>query len=223
MNEVFWKMLTEYGIRQRVDKNVALSDRPGSIDAGVYLLEDGICALTGFTKKGEEQVYLYFHPKKIIGFNPTLRKQRPSIAYAMDLDITVVTRTPCTVWRIFPDTFRTLVEGNHEFSLFLVDTLSENYAEVLSHFHNRIEDSATVRLCRLLLELSKEEHGVLTVPKFFTYTELSKYLGCHSVTVSRIMARLKQQGIIVKGKDGLILQSTDTLKEMIESEDDFDY
>ncbi|MDD3251398.1 MAG: Crp/Fnr family transcriptional regulator [Lachnospiraceae bacterium] len=218
MNEIFWKMLTEYGIRQNVDKNVTLSS-----DAGVYLLEDGICALTGFTKKGEEQVYLYFHPKKIIGFSPTLRKQRSSTPITLELGISVVTRTPCTLWRIFPDTFRTLLEGNHDFSLFLVDTLSENYVEVLSHFHSRIEDSVSVRLCRLLLELSHDTNGLMTIPKFFTYMELSRYLGCHSVTVSRIMARLKQQGIIAKGKDGLVLQSVEALKELIESEGDFDY
>lgn len=222
MDKLLWQVVTSHGTKLCVEKNTALNDRPGDPGGGIYVLEQGICALTGLTHKGEEQIYLYFHPPKMIGVNPVLvTQQNPD--YSPSTVFSIITRTKCTLYYINTSTFYQLLEENHAFALFLVHTLSTNYFEVMNHFHSRIDDNATVRLCRLLLELSTKEAGYLLVPKFFTHAELAKYLGCHAVTVSRIMARLKQQNIIKKCHQGIIIESVPALEALIEAESDYNY
>lgn len=43
-----------------------------------------------------------------------------------------------------------------------------------------------------------EENGKMVIPKNITFVEMSKYLGIHPVTISRIFARLCREGDIDK-------------------------
>ena len=59
MNESFLELLTQNGTKIHLEKNVYLNisrRTPGG--NYFYLLEEGICALTSITKKGEEAVFL---------------------------------------------------------------------------------------------------------------------------------------------------------------------
>lgn len=222
MKELLWSKVIQYGTRVHMPKNVFLSGKcDNHISNYVYLLEEGICALTSITRQGEEKVYLYFHPQRLIGFNQfmlsqkKLREGSPSFS--------VVTKTPCVLYQIPALTFRELTTKNPEFNAFLLETLADNYDDALVHFHLMQEESAVVRLSSLLLEVSRPFKGLLLVPKFFTYGEMAKYLGCHPVTVSRIMAKLKQLGYIAKTHAGIVIENSSGLEKLLDSEACFKY
>lgn len=222
MDKTFWSLLTNYGTKVQIEKEVVLGGKYNeNISHSVYLLEDGICALTSFTKQGEEKVYLYFHPRRIICFNQLMISK--TAASLPGPEFTIITKTRCTLYRIAFNVFNDLVRHNADFNKFLIETLADNYNEALIHFHLMQEESVTSRLCRLLLDVSKAVGNNLIVPKFFTYAELAKYLGSHPVTVSRIMTRLKHHGYITRTASGIMVEQKDALQALIHSESCFKY
>lgn len=216
-----WEQLTRCGTKFETGKSISLyQNDTDPYKHMVYLLEDGICALTSITKSGEEQVYLYFHARRIMSFNHVLvtgrnREDKPLFS--------IVTKTPCTIYRIPDGTFRQLILEDTQLNAFLIRTLADNFEEVLIHFHRIQEESAAARLARLLLSVSRVENKKRRAPQFFTYEELSRYLGTHPVTVSRIMARMKKEGWLSKSGREIIIENEPALRRLIESESGFDY
>ena len=220
MNEPFLETLSAYGAKIHVDKGFYLNIKHSSSSPGFfYLLDEGICALTSITNKGEETVYLYFYPRRLIGFNQLLMGRSQN----HPLEFSIVTRTPCTLHRFSYDVFQNLMRNSPGFGSFLMQTLADNYYEVLVHFHRRMEESAVAGLCRLLLDVAQPSDGFLIVPRFFTYAELAKYLGTHSVTVSRIMAKMKQLGYMAKDNRGIILKQPEALREFLKGDKELNY
>lgn len=211
MNEEFWKRLADCGMPYHVKKGACISGDDENSRAA-YLLDEGICALTSINGKGEEQVYLYFSARRLIGFNQLFSKAH---AVSVEPRFPIISKTDCTLYRIPSDVLYQLMKTDPEFQDFLVGTMADNYREALVHFHRMKEESAAARLCRLLLDISTVRNGKKTVPGFFTYAELAKYLGTHAVTVCRIMAKLKQCGYISKVGRSVILEREDMLTELM--------
>ena len=70
MEHNFWEMLKKHGTRLEVEKGYYLKLlAPKDPDACVYLLDEGICSLNSITRRGDENIYLYFHAKRLVGFN----------------------------------------------------------------------------------------------------------------------------------------------------------
>ena len=92
--------------------------------------------------------------------------------------------------------------------------------EVISHIHSSKEDHTSGGLCRTLIELSDKKNGRYELQKYFTYTELARYLGVHSVTVSKIMLMLKKMGAIEKEGHQTIIRDMDLLHHLAEHPED---
>lgn len=216
-----WQHLTGLGTKFQVPRATSLYQLETDPSKHmVYLLEDGICALASLTKNGEERVYLYFHAPRVISFNHLLVSGRNKEEKPL---FSIITKTPCTMYRIPDRTFHDLIFSDPQVNAFLIRTLADNYEEVLIHFHRIQEESAAVRLCRLLFSISQEQGGKRKAPRFFTYEELAKYLGTHPVTVSRIMAKLKREGWLSKNSREIVIENEAALRELIESEAPLSY
>ncbi|MGI6068949.1 MAG: Crp/Fnr family transcriptional regulator [Blautia sp.] len=187
----------------------------------VFLLDKGICALTSLTEDGQENIYLYFRPRRIIAFNQFMITH--DRVQSTEIKFSIAAKTDCTVYAISRSVFREMLTTDMEFNSFVMQTLSENYLEVLTHLHWTVEKSAISKLCYLLLEIGEESNGKKIIPKFFTYEELAKYLGTHPVTVSRIMTKLKKLKYIKKVPRGLSIENEAALWSLIESGTDFKY
>lgn len=175
----------------------------------VYCLEEGLCALTSITKSGEEKIYHYFTSGSIIGFVPAfLPVSNDDTASAFSL----ITKTNCKVYEISYEEFDRLLRSDPLLGKCVVNILANNFNSVLSHFHFMQEADTPSRLCRTLLDFSDLHHGKLVVNKHFTYVELAKYLGVHTVTISRIMSALKNEGVITKDGHAIIIKDCCKLK-----------
>ena len=216
MNESLLKIITDSG----TPKDIVLNKKYDKyISNYVYLLEEGICALNSITKQGEEKVYLYFRPNRLIGFNQFVVSAEK--LNASTPEFSVVTKTTCTLCQIPYSAFQELIVKNPEFNAFFIETLADNYNDALIHFHLMQEESVGCVIC--CLKYHSSGGGKRVVPRFFTYAEMAKYLGCHSVTVSRIMAKLKQKGYVTKTPSGIAIEQEDALQELINSESRFQY
>lgn len=222
MSEQLWCLMQRYGTKMQVERGHYLYrqwEEPSQ--QCVYLLDKGICSLSNITRDGEERVYLYFNAKRMIGFNQLIKTSNQAMKDGPSLSI--ISKTHCVLYKICSQDFYRLVATNSQFNAALIRTLSENYQEVLVHFHHLQEESAAARLCRLLLDTARLKNGALTVPAFFTYEELAKYLGTHPVTVSRIMAKLKKEGYLSKSGKEIIVDEPENLDRLIHSKTSLDY
>lgn len=221
MEELLRDAFIEHGVRLNIEKGELLS-RVNEVQGHryVYWLEDGICALTGITKEGEEWIYLYFRAKRLVAFSKVIasRKETPDKPA-----LYLAAKTSCTVYRLTEHIFRQIFAMNPEVNALILQTLADNYDELLIHFHRTKEETAAVRLCRLLLDTSAMRGGKRVLPRFFSYHELARYLGTHTVTVSRIMAGLIRRGFISKAGRKIVIEREDKLWNVIQEEEELQY
>ncbi|MDA3734260.1 Crp/Fnr family transcriptional regulator [Niameybacter massiliensis] len=178
----------------------------------VYCLEDGLCALLSITKSGEEKIYHYFAAGSIINFTPaylTLPPDANTSAFYM------YAKTDCRLYEIPYSNFYQLLSDNPTLNRYIMSLFANYFSDVLNHFHFMQESSTPSRLCKTLLDFSRPSHGRNIVDKHFNYVELAKYLGVHTVTVSRIMRSLKQEGAIEKDGHSIIIRDRSLLEDYI--------
>ena len=175
MEHNFWEMLKKHGTRLEVEKGYYLKLlAPKDPDACVYLLDEGICSLNSITRRGDENIYLYFHAKRLVGFNHLMTTPGEKPIFQSGFNVSIVTKTSCVLYQINYDTFLHLLQSDKAFNLFFIQTLADNYSEALNHFHYMHEELLVTALCRLLLSVSCREPGQKpTVPKFYTYANIS--------------------------------------------------
>lgn len=210
-----------YGERISVEKNkiIYAPDNKAQTDS-LYYLESGLVALMSYSRGGEERVYLYMKGPRIISFMTLLL----SVTNSQEITGNVVpshlvqmTKTHCVLHRMQGSIFRKLLDEDLKFNRLILQATAANFQEVLSHFQQALEDSASVRLCRLLLDFYVVKDGKKVLPKTMSFLEMSKYLGTHPVTVSRIVAILKKDGCIVKEQGYVVIRDEERLLQMIEN------
>ena len=187
-----------------------------------YFLVSGLVGLTTFTKDGEERIYLYFNGKRLIGFAPLLMTRVSERAVGRmrkigHAEVFLIAKTRCVLYQLREADYKRLLETDFEFNKLVLQVLTANYIDLLDHFQQAMEESAGTRFCRLLLESYIEKDGKKVLPKQLTFLEMSKYLGTHPVTVSRIVALLKKDGYIAKEQGMVVIKDEERLLELIES------
>ena len=219
MNEPILDTLLSYGSKIRVEKGVYLNIKHSRQAPGFSIFwRRGSAPSPASRTRGRR-------PSTSI-FIPAHHRLQPAAGWGRPgklQEFFIITKTPCTLYRFSNDTFQNLLKRSPAFNEFLMKTLADNYYEVLVHFHRRMEESAVTGLCRLLLSVARPIDGQLVVPKFFTYAELAKYLGTHAVTVSRIMAKMKQMGYMAKDRRGIVLKSPESIRNFLGGGQEFNY
>lgn len=222
MDKIIETLCREYGTLVHLQKNTILFQSDYKTKKPyIYYLVDGICALTGNSYHGKEHVLLYFVSGSLIGINQFLDGFGSNLfCYSTP---TGVTKTECILYRIPVAAVLDLLETNLEFNKYIVNTLSKYYHLTLAHLKQIQEDSATTVICRFLLSMSEKKEDGFVVERFFTYEEISKYLGIHIVTAGKIISRLQQLGYIKRVSSGILIQDEKALKELIVNCEAFRY
>lgn len=222
MKNLLSEQFIRHGQRVVIEKDGFIYDsrKPGDGDY-MYYLETGLAALMSFTKDGDERVYLYFNDQRLISFAPILKRMFSfpgGLFQEVPDTFFQIAKTRCILYRIDYKTAEMLMKTEKEFSLLLLQAVTKNYLEVLNHFRQAQEESAGIRFCRLLLESSVEKNGIRVIPKSMTFLEMSRYLGTHPVTVSRIVAQLKKLGCIAKEQGVVVIKDIQKLQAIVENE-----
>lgn len=222
MEKIIQELCARHGTLIEVKKNTTLvSTNTRKQDPCVYYLLEGICSLTGYSVNGQEKVLLYHTAESLIGFNPYVAGT--DSGYFSYSGPVLLTRTKCRLYRIPVAVFRQYLDTSLEFNQYMVHLLSKTYHRTLAHFKQLQEEASVTVVCRFLLSLCTETPDGLILPRFFTHDEISKYLGVHLVTVSRIMSRLQKSGYITRIPTGLLIQDVAALQGIVEKGETFKY
>lgn len=221
MNHLLFEQFIQHGQKIVVEKDGFIYDsrKPGDGEY-MYFLESGLAALMSFTRDGDERVYLYFNEQRLIGFAPLLKRAvefDDALLEKFSDNFFQVAKTRCVLYRIDHNEFDHLMKTSKEFTTLLLQAVTQNYLEVLNHFRQAQEENAGTRFCRLLLESSVVKNDLRVMPKSMTFLEMSRYLGTHPVTVSRIVAQLKKMGCIAKEKGFVVITDEAQLRLIVEN------
>lgn len=174
----------------------------------IYYLVDGYCALIALTKNGKEYSFIYFRPGMLLNFIPAIFRsdsfnlltQRRFIS----IDPVIVTKTRCVLLSVRSDEFMRRLESDLELHRLLARALTENWINLFSLAIGINSLPAGARVCRLLFESSPAE-APHVVPRYLTYAEIAAHLSLHVITVTKIFRTLRQQGLLCKKGNRIIL------------------
>lgn len=223
MDSMLIDCFLKYGHEMAVGKDqMIFNPTDTSQKYAAYFLVSGLVALATFTREGEEKIYLYFNGKRLIGFAPLLMSmiKEPAVGRMRKIghaDVFLIAKTNCVLYQLREPDYRRLLDTDFEFNRMVLQVLIANYLDLLDHFQQALEESAGTRFCRLLLESYVVREGKKVLPKSMTFLEMSKYLGAHPVTVSRIAAVLKKDGCIAKEHGTVEILDENRLLELIET------
>ncbi len=191
------------------DANVQLSYHPGpEANKYCFFLEKGICALTRYTIDGHEHIYSYLKSGQLIGFfsyfqipfkNPNTRH------------IILCTKTKCMLYRISRSTFENLMDTDTLFTKYMLYLVCCKYSEMNYRMHEVKDKTAPQQICGILLNVAENVDGIMTIPKFLTYSEISKYLGIHEITVTRVFAAFFKASLLIKKGRTIIIPDINKL------------
>ncbi len=105
----------------------------------------------------------------------------------------------------------------------VVYTAMDEYNKLLLLFQAKEEGCVASRLCSLLLERAKPTEAGLLVSRKLTNVEMAKFLSVHKVTVARILRALKEERLIMRTADGLLLLEPEKLRQYAENQIELKY
>ncbi|MCO1600693.1 Crp/Fnr family transcriptional regulator [Desulfosporosinus nitroreducens] len=194
--------------------------RQGEKVDSIYYLVSGTCYRTAITEKGDEIIY-------------GVKESNNNLIYSL-LGVLVlysdgistnqfVARSNCCCYKIPKEVFFQYVQDKPEILTQMLYMAMWELRELAGSFQARQEGKVANRLCNLLLKNAQTNQGKRLIDKGYSNSEISRFLGIHKVTVARILRVLKEEGIIDKQKEGIIILDEKRLENYAKAEKMMDY
>ena len=183
--------------------------RPGKIYKDLYLLVDGLCALSIEGPTGKDMYVIYFFPGRVLNFLPALEKYYPrrqcALCYnAPTADFFVKAIKKSELLRIDYQIFLEKFGESLALHTLIIQSLVENCYDLFATMFKSLEMPAWQKVARELLENMEGPHPHI-LPRKLTYSEISTHLSIHTVTVAKIFRALQDNGIIERVKNGIMI------------------
>lgn len=136
---------------------------------------------------------------------------------------TFIAKTDCTCYLIPKESYLEVANKSPELLLDTIRLMTRETKRLTELYNSKREGDAASRLCALLLEQSRPQDDQMIVPSYWSNLEISKYLGIHTVTVSRILKILKQDGCLKRSSQGLVLTDPAKLADYAEHRKQLNY
>jgi len=186
----------------------------------IYYLLSGTCYRTTITGKGDEIIYGVKESndfvKSLVGV---------LILYANGFSVSnFIAKSKCCCYKIPKETFFEYVKDKSEILSQLLYLAMWELRELHALFQSRQEGKVANRLCELLLKNSQNRQDKLVVNKVYSNNaEISRFLGIHKVTVAKILKTLRDEGIIDKQKEGIVILDEKKLVSYAKAEKTIEY
>lgn len=131
--------------------------------------------------------------------------------------------TDCIAYKIPKDVCMQYLRDHPDMMEDLLRYSLEEYVRVLKILNARREGNSTASLCKLLLERARPTEQGLLVSKKCTNVEMAKILNIHKVTVNRMLRVLKEESVLERTADGLLILQPELLRQYADDEKAFKY
>lgn len=175
----------------------------------IYYLSEGLIYRTILNEKGDITIY-----DTKSGDN--WLKSALGILYLFNDGVSYtnfIAKSDCVCYRIPKDAVMNVIRDDERILYDLVEIAMDFYNKTILLLQQKQQKSTVRRLCQFLLDEADYKNNKLAVRKACTNTEISRFLGVHQVTASRIIKCLKDEGIIVRCANGLTILDETKLKD----------
>lgn len=189
------------------------------IDQVIYLLEGCIRLVVTHPNGYEQNCFRYFGYEKNI---PLIG----AIEYFCNDGHTpceIIAESDCRCYLIPTANLKEKLLDNPDILFSLLQKMGYAYYEMHKAYQFRYNGRIDSLFARFLLMFSQPVNGELVLDASHTNQVISRILGIHTVTTSKILATLKKQGTIVQDKDGIHIIDKEQLIRYMNYEDTLKY
>lgn len=186
----------------------------------LYYLISGTCYRTTITEKGDEIIngvkesnnnFIHALLGVLVLYSDGISRNQ------------FIARSKCCCYKIPKEIFFEYVQDKPDILTQLLKMTMWEHRELAGSFQARQEGKVANRLCNLLLKNAQTKQGKRLIDKEYSNSTISRFLGIHKVTVARILRVLKDEGIIDKQKEGIIILDEKRLKDYAKAEKTMNY
>jgi CRP/FNR family transcriptional regulator, dissimilatory nitrate respiration regulator len=183
--------------------------RSGEPAHAFFILLSGHLRLYRLTSEGKEKIIEIIEPGQSFGEAVAfLDKPFPVFATAIDA---------CTVLSLPSALLRAQVAQNQGLALRMLAGLSTRVHQFVQDIHALSLSSAQQRVAGYLLAFLDDGAGAQTLQLPATKAMVASRLGLQPETFSRVLTRLREQGIVAEGRDGITVLSPAALRRFQET------
>lgn len=164
--------------------------RQGDPAEWLYFLVEGAVRIVRINFDGEEEVLSYLIAPNIVGIHNVFKADETEKA-----QISIISETACRYYKVSCARLKQQKNYSDLLEAILI-TLGEQSREYRNIAVHCLENRSANAVCEMLLNFSEYVDGRLVVNKWFKYIDLANYLKINISTVSRIIRKLKENGII---------------------------
>jgi len=187
----------------------------------LYLLEKGTCHRATISEKGDEIIFGVKKPsdnliQSLVGV---------LVLYTNGISANnFVADSKCSCYRIPKQTFLDYVQNKTDLLNQLIYLAMSEFRELAGSFQARQEGKVANRLCELLLKNAHENQGKFMVSKDYSnLNKISRFLGIHRVTVAKVIKALKEERVISKEENGIVILDEEKLISYAKAEKNIAY
>lgn len=186
----------------------------------VFYLSHGICTRNMLTEKGDEIIYdMRSADDSVYCLLGALSLYLPETLHLTNF----TAKTRCICYQIPAKDFLDFLSANPSIMHELLALAVNRYNFLNKNFQSKQKQSTANRVCCLLTENLHEKDNSYYLKEYLTNSEISRYLGCHRVTVVKIMRQLASEGVIERTPEGLLVKNINQLLTYARDEDTLRY
>lgn len=206
-----WRNLIDYGTITVFKKNSVIFYM-GDVNNYAYILKDGRVGLNTYSEDGDEITIAIIESGAMFG-ELSLLDNEPNICTAIAIRDT-------EVYRISKPDLISVLSTDPQLHMAIMNNLCQKIRLLHSHLLNISSKSATSRVALKFLQMC-EEYGIRTNNIYklrikFTHQELANITGLNRVSVSNIIRKFTNKGIITKNNNYFIIEDLEKLKVISE-------
>lgn len=193
--KLFLDELKQRGISiKKIPKNHTLIEE-GEKNDHLIVLVDGYVKISKMDTNGHVRLLALAHDHQVMGVAGFFKKGvYPS---------TVTTLTDCLVYEINYDLAIQMIEEKQAMRRYLYQLMDEVVSYYICNTVMQTYDSVDVQLARVLYDMAIEigeaqKNGQILIPIAMTDEFLGNLLGCSRETITRLLSKWKEKGLIIK-------------------------
>lgn len=183
-----WDRAVALGVPRRYRAGTHIV-RVGDVVSHLYYLASGRVKVHRLDKDGLEITYWYTEPGNVVGEVPFLHGL-PSTSF-----VTAVTES--LVYEFSRECFLNSILPHYpELVLGIMRNLARKVRLLTNEAAELAFDDATTRVCKLLYRMASMRSSAPAPLIPLSHEEIAAIMGCHRVTVSRVLSSLKNTGLV---------------------------
>lgn len=199
-------IIRQHSLQQTFPANTFLFQQ-GDLLRDVYLLEKGLVKMMRGESSGQEAIVEVRFAGSLLGAVSAIANEPATL--------TAITVIPCEVYRLSAQEFLTLVKSDVSFLQDLAEQASRQRNDLVIRQGQQLLPART-RLAMLLLRFTKEfgieRKGQLYLALPLAKHEIAGMVGVSPQHLSRMLRKMKGEGVIVEEKEWILLRDLQVLR-----------